>query len=76
MRITGHPIDRAAASRAPSDWSSPSYPGITGTPEAAIKRRAACLSPMARWTAGGGPMNVRPARATASAKSALWLRKP
>ena len=56
--------------------SAPLSPGTTGTPAACISARADVLPPIARIAAGGGPMNVAPAAATASAKSAFSDRNP
>ena len=60
----------------PAARPAPLSPGTTGTPAACISARAAVLPPMARIADGGGPMNVAPAAATASAKSAFSDRKP
>jgi hypothetical protein len=46
------------------------------TPAFSITARAAVFSPMARMTAGEGPMKTSPAAAHASAKAAFSARKP
>jgi hypothetical protein len=67
---------RAAAAHLASPWSSPWYPGTTGTPAAAITALARALSPIARIAAAGGPTKRTPAAAQASAKGAFSDRKP
>ena len=59
-----------------ADWSSPWYPGSSGTPAASISRFAASFEPIARIADAGGPMNVSPAPTTASANCAFSERKP
>ena len=51
-------------------------PGSSGAPARAAMARAATLSPSARMTAGGGPIQARPASRTAWAKPAFSARKP
>ena len=50
--------------------------GSNGTPARSARARASCLAPKDRSCAGVGPMNVSPAAATCSAKSACSARKP
>ncbi len=73
---TGNPTARAAAAMEVGDWSDGVSPGTTGTPAAIIVARAAVLDPMLLITAAGGPTNVKPACAQASANSARSDRKP
>jgi len=73
---TGQPRSRAAVSRVASEPSSPCHPGVTGTPAAIIRSRAESFRPMARMAAGEGPIQIRPAACTASAKAAVSDRKP
>ena len=51
-------------------------PGTMGMPLASAARRAADLSPITSIACGEGPMNVRPASATAAANWARSDRKP
>jgi hypothetical protein len=51
-------------------------PGTTGTPSFWAVLRAAILLPTARIVSGPGPMNLTPALAHASEKSAFSERKP
>ena len=64
-----------AAAAATSSMASV-VPGAMGTPAFSIISRASVLSPIDRMASGGGPMNVRPASAQASAKLAFSDRKP
>jgi hypothetical protein len=54
----------------------PSLPGGGSTWTARAAARALILSPKASSAAGGGPMNVMPAAATASAKARFSLSRP
>src|SRR5690606_32076125 len=74
--ISGNPIRAPSRASTSADWSSPVYPGTTGTPAAAIRSLAPALLPMRRIDAADGPMNTSPAAATASAKSAFSDRNP
>src|SRR5690606_19865215 len=74
--ISGNPIRAASRASTSADWSSPVYPGTTGTPAAAIRSLAPALLPIRRIDAADGPMNTSPAAATASAKSAFSDRNP
>ena len=79
LTSTGNPISVPARSASPAGNCSPSpiaMPGSTGTPAAAISCLAEVLEPMDRIAAGGGPTNVSPAAAQASAKSAFSDRNP
>ncbi len=68
---------RLAASRAASSVSTvPSLPGTTGTPAAAMSRRAATLSPICWITCQGGPTKMNPACSQACAKRQFSERKP
>ena len=53
-----------------------SSPGITGTPDSIIQRRAEILSPIVSIASAGGPIQIRPAALTAFAKSARSERNP
>jgi hypothetical protein len=66
----------ASAFRCDGVWSSPIYPGVTGTPASTISFLAASFSPMARIEAGGAPIQMIPAATTASANPAFSDRKP
>ena len=73
---TGQPTASAAARASSAEDTGPSDPGVTGTPAAFIKSRAADLEPALRMASPEGPMKVRPAAAQASAKSAFSDKKP
>ena len=51
-------------------------PATNGAPAADAILRAETLSPSARIAAGGGPIQIKPALITASAKSAFSERNP
>ena len=51
-------------------------PGSTGTPASAAMARARPLSPIAAIVAGSGPIHVKPAWFTASAKAAFSESRP
>ena len=53
-----------------------SVDGRVGTPAATAAALAEILSPMDEMTSGVGPIQVRPASATAVAKAAFSARKP
>ena len=59
-----------------SSPKAPSEPGTHGTPDLIINLLAETLSPMARMTLPGGPMNTKPDCSTRSAKSAFSDKKP
>ena len=69
---------RAASATAASSASAtiPWLPGTTGTPAAAISRRAWSFSPIIRRMSGEGPMNVICEASHTSAKLAFSERKP
>ena len=73
---TGQPTASAAARASSTEETGPSEPGVTGTPAAFIKSRAADLEPAFRMASPEGPMKVSPALAQASEKSAFSERKP
>lgn len=56
--------------------SSPSLPGIVGTPTACIVALAVDLSPIARIESGEGPTKVMRWEAHISAKATFSARKP
>ncbi len=68
------PPPAAAFTRTGKAVSSPV--GTTGTPAATAISRAASLRPIRSITSGAGPIQVRPASATARANPALSDRKP
>src|SRR3990172_7201047 len=55
-------MSRAAISASAASTTVSALPGTTGTPAAAMSRRASVLSPIALIASGEGPMNTRPAR--------------
>ena len=59
-----------------AEETGPSEPGVTGTPAAFIRSRAADLDPALRMVSPLGPMNLMPASAHWSAKSAFSDKKP
>jgi hypothetical protein len=59
-----------------SAWSSPWYPGTTGTLALDISPLASDLSPMAWMAAAGGPTKAMPRSSQALAKPAFSDRKP
>ena len=69
-------IGLAAASSADGRSGSRSVPGSSGSPARCASARAVCLRPKSRICATVGPMNARPARSQASAKSAFSERNP
>ena len=64
--------DRAAAASS----TGPSVPGTRGAPARTAMARAVTLLPSSRMTRADGPIQVRPASATACAKSAFSDRNP
>ena len=74
--ITGKPILRGQFARLALVGDAPSEPGTTGTPAFCAALAGRALSPMVRIVAALGPTNIKPARSTASAKSAFSDRKP
>ena len=64
-----------SASVAPGPSGS-SVPGTTGTPARIAAWRAAILLPMSAIASAVGPMNVRPAPATARANVGFSARNP
>ena len=77
--MTGKPISLAATSAASTVGKPPSgplLPGTTGTPALVTVARALVFSPIMRIALAGGPMNVMPAAAHASAKSSFSDRNP
>ena len=78
---SGKPIASASARMAStasgrSTGTASRVPGTVSTPALRASRRAPSLSPSASITAAVGPMNVRPASATARAKVARSARNP
>ena len=68
---------RLAVSIAASEFSStPSDPGRIGTPASLMIPRAQSFTPIARITAGVGPMNLMPEISHTSAKPAFSLKNP
>ena len=66
------PPPRAAS----TESTGPSLPGTTGTPAAAMSRRAAILSPICWITRQDGPTKISPAASQAWAKRQFSERKP
>ena len=66
----------ATRSASSSVSTTPSLPGVMGTPALRAASRAAFLSPIVRMAAGGGPMNRMLQDAQTSAKCAFSARKP
>src|SRR3990172_8789393 len=56
-------MSRAQSSASPTSTTVSGLPGTTGTPAAAMSRRAAVLSPIVRIASDDGPTNTRAARA-------------
>mmetsp|Transcript_20450 Transcript_20450/g.48692 ORF Transcript_20450/g.48692 Transcript_20450/m.48692 type:complete len:295 (+) Transcript_20450:1225-2109(+) len=73
---SGNPMRAASAPSLDGSWSSPWYPGTTGTPAADMISLASRLSPKLRIAEAGGPTNLTPLFAQASAKQAFSDRKP
>jgi hypothetical protein len=74
--ISGKPTRSAARSSVASSCSSPSWPGMQGTPASRTTALARALSPIAAIASGDGPMNTRPASQQAAAKAAFSARNP
>ena len=74
--ITGKPSDWATATASSAEESTPSLPGVTGTPAAATVFRAIALSPIARIISELGPMNRMWHDSHTSAKCAFSERNP
>ena len=62
LSMTGYPISQATRSASTASAVVSWLPGTTGTPAAAMSRRASVLSPIRRIASGDGPTKVRPAR--------------
>ena len=76
LSSTGYPTRSAAARASSTVATTPSEPGVTGTPALRISARAADFAPALRMVSPRGPMNTSPSRAQASAKPAFSDRKP
>ena len=73
---TGYPSRFATASASSGVFTTPSLPGVTGTPARFMISRARDLSPMSRMFSGDGPMNVIPQSSQISAKCAFSDKNP
>jgi hypothetical protein len=72
----GRPCCCANASTSAASATGRSLPATIGAPTRRATSRAETLSPSARMAEGGGPIHVRPAASTASAKAAFSDRNP
>jgi hypothetical protein len=73
---TGNPYSRPKAMTSPASRTGSGVPGVSGAPASRAMCRARTLSPSASIASGGGPIQVRPAAATARAKAAFSARNP
>ena len=73
---TGKPTLLAAAFASARLRTTPSLPGISGTPASRISLRASALFPILLITSAGGPMKVMPTLVQTSARYAFSERNP
>ena len=73
---TGKPCSLAKATISSGVSTGSMVPATSGAPTSAAILRADTLSPSERIAAGGGPIQIRPAAITRSAKSAFSDKKP
>ena len=74
--MMGYPMRWASALSFSSDWSSPWYPSMIGTPASDMMCFDVLLIPMSLMAEAGGPTNVMFSRSQASANSTFSDRKP
>ena len=73
---TGRPCSFAKATISSAVSTGSIVPATSGAPTSAAIFRAETLSPSNLIAAGGGPIQIKPAAITLSAKSAFSERKP
>src|SRR5262249_8537538 len=76
LSIIGYPTPAAIVAASGADATADVVPGTTRAPAVSAATRTLVLVPIIRIEDAAGPTRTRPARSTASAKSAFSDRKP